>query len=1483
MSAWYIFSALGFYPLDPATGEYELGSPLVRGVRIRFAAPYAPAELEIRVTNYAPDRWRVRRVRLNGRELTNGRVRHADLVRGGVLEFEMEDGKAPVEPLPAFPDAKMPDVSENPIFSPIVPGGNRLFNSSFELGLCGWCLVCNTMYDKAAEGEVPAVSFDRTAAKHGRQSLKVDTRAWKKNATLNSHDCYGRPGEKLTFSAWVKAAKPVARVRASFGDATADFADNGNRRWYSQGASLDFGTDWTRVSFTTRQPLDDVNRKAVLKIDLPPGNVYWIDAAKVEVGEKATDYAPMAETESANVVKETVIVRAGGDGRHELEFRGVDYRTDEVVVERRPFAVTRYGSQRLGGTWRGNWTLPEYVAVVHPLGKNPLRESPDDPGFFLGVNGGLVRHSISGGAVWLIGAAGVETSSDFAKLVRLGGNAMLRTQDIGCQWVDFEYERGVFKWDYLDQVLPAVAAAGVEPLFVLGGSAFMAWVDPKKDGNRRDWYVRKNSREARKHGFYNAKKNTGAKSRVPSDDDWVEHLTGIYNHYKGIVNWYEPINEPNLQLADARDYTDLLKLSYRTLKGLDPKLKVVGICATGDFGGRIGEYVDAIGKEGGFQHLDYMSFHPYNAPVDYLRNSAEKQLAAITALCEKYRPGVPRIQDEIYYLGDNEKNKGAFSGRNWPAGNIVRRAALDLAAGCVASISIHTGRYADGDACHPRHSNAQCFNFRFAPSDAYAAQNFCAYMLEGARRPRKPDLPEGLNGVTAVRPDGRKVVVIWFRQPGGSRTMKVPAGTEVYDLYGNPISGTSLTVTDDPVYLVSGLPPIRAGKDWIPVRHRVATEADGVMDFSSVSGIDAPAGKYGRLVVRDGHFAFERRPERRQRFYGANISGVHNFPDRETAVKYVDDMVRCGFNLIRLHHHDNLLVTDRGPEDGYFNADRLDKLDFLVAAAVRRGLYVTTDFYVDRKVTYRQLGIDREGGPRNNEYKELVYAHEGATRDLEAFVRNFLSHVNPYTGRSYAQEPAFAWAMLVNEMDFGNHGTKYQRAHADVFLPKWKAYRHSRAKGDPKWDGLPDEIPDDIHAPTLHARGYMEFLTDLHAAFQRRFRRLVREELGAPILLTDMNGWNPMQSFARIRSNGTLDLVDQHCYKYHPTGVVAGQKMPLTFEGAMNPLGDAAGVAKVSAVRVPGLPFVVSEFNFCWPAPLRQSVGLLAGALAAAQDWDALIHFNFHHHGGRDRLSSSFEIAHDPVVMAACRALVPLFLRGDVPPLAQKAYLHQTPEVARRLEPFSSYRAYVPWDWLAWYAQIGTVCGERVPEGTTWTFPAPEAYGKGFVPKVPVDAERIRSNGVSIDRTEGRFLLESPRTCGAFGPAGLYETGAMSLRCATNMAAWVTSRDGSPISESRRLLFAHVTEGQDTDTRFGDAGRRVLLGWPKPPHLLAAGHADVSLRLAQGAWRIFAVDGGGARMAEIPATFADGRLSFRADVARDPASATFLYEIICKD
>jgi predicted alpha-1,2-mannosidase len=86
MSAWFIFSALGFYPVDPTTGIYVLGSPLFDTAELRVGAGRT---LRVRAIGNAPDRPYVQSVRWNGKSWTKNWIAHGDLVQGGELEFVM--------------------------------------------------------------------------------------------------------------------------------------------------------------------------------------------------------------------------------------------------------------------------------------------------------------------------------------------------------------------------------------------------------------------------------------------------------------------------------------------------------------------------------------------------------------------------------------------------------------------------------------------------------------------------------------------------------------------------------------------------------------------------------------------------------------------------------------------------------------------------------------------------------------------------------------------------------------------------------------------------------------------------------------------------------------------------------------------------------------------------------------------------------------------------------------------------------------------------------------------------------------------------------------------------------------------------------------------------------------------------------------------------------------------------------------------------
>jgi predicted alpha-1,2-mannosidase len=86
MSAWFVLSSLGFYPVDPVSGVYVFGSPLFDTADVQLEEGRT---LRVRAVGNAPDRPYVQSVRWNGKPWTRNWIGHADLVRGGELVFTM--------------------------------------------------------------------------------------------------------------------------------------------------------------------------------------------------------------------------------------------------------------------------------------------------------------------------------------------------------------------------------------------------------------------------------------------------------------------------------------------------------------------------------------------------------------------------------------------------------------------------------------------------------------------------------------------------------------------------------------------------------------------------------------------------------------------------------------------------------------------------------------------------------------------------------------------------------------------------------------------------------------------------------------------------------------------------------------------------------------------------------------------------------------------------------------------------------------------------------------------------------------------------------------------------------------------------------------------------------------------------------------------------------------------------------------------------
>ena len=87
-SAWYVFSALGFYPVCPGSNQYVLGAPLFKKATIHFENG---KDLVINAPENSPENFYIGKMTFNGKEYTKNYFTHSDLLQGGTVECEMVD------------------------------------------------------------------------------------------------------------------------------------------------------------------------------------------------------------------------------------------------------------------------------------------------------------------------------------------------------------------------------------------------------------------------------------------------------------------------------------------------------------------------------------------------------------------------------------------------------------------------------------------------------------------------------------------------------------------------------------------------------------------------------------------------------------------------------------------------------------------------------------------------------------------------------------------------------------------------------------------------------------------------------------------------------------------------------------------------------------------------------------------------------------------------------------------------------------------------------------------------------------------------------------------------------------------------------------------------------------------------------------------------------------------------------------------------
>ena len=128
MSSWYVFSALGFYPVTPGSPYYNIGTPNVENAKLNLENGNT---FEVSVSNFSQSNYYVKEAKLNGNKLSRNYILHSEIMNGGILEFEMSS--TPINFSTTHPPSQQYDKEVLPV--PYVMNAESIFKKKRSIAL----------------------------------------------------------------------------------------------------------------------------------------------------------------------------------------------------------------------------------------------------------------------------------------------------------------------------------------------------------------------------------------------------------------------------------------------------------------------------------------------------------------------------------------------------------------------------------------------------------------------------------------------------------------------------------------------------------------------------------------------------------------------------------------------------------------------------------------------------------------------------------------------------------------------------------------------------------------------------------------------------------------------------------------------------------------------------------------------------------------------------------------------------------------------------------------------------------------------------------------------------------------------------------------------------------------------------------------------------------------------------------------------------
>ena len=624
-------------------------------------------------------------------------------------------------------------------------------------------------------------------------------------------------------------------------------------------------------------------------------------------------------------------------------------------------------------------------------------------------------------------------------------------------------------------------------------------------------------------------------------------------------------------------------------------------------------------------------------------------------------------------------------------------------------------------------------------------------------------------------------------------------------------------------------------KDWIPfVPKKADVNAGGALDASHF--IEKPSGTHGFLKHDNkGNFVFDD---------GTNISFLggqlgNTFPEKEEAEWLVQWMRRHGLNYARSHGF------------GLPKKEQWDKLDYLLYQCKKEGIYlVLTPVYW----TEFDL-VAPDGNTVKTSTHVILFFNENAEKAVRELWKEFYTHVNPYTGLRYCDDPTLVgfefknedspfWALGWIKRDLPVFWKEIEQQYSDFLKEKYKTTEALRKA----WtiEGLPSALAQNesleqrnievYETNTFHIEqtdkdkgmrqrksDQTEFqhkkLTDYYARSYKYLR-----DLGCKQAICGSNWRGHSYTYRHVlEADSHMDYTDQHDYFDHPQG--GWRTSDAVFHNQSMLKSPQAGlIGNLAPRQVVNRPYTISEWNIGgWNEHIMEASFSMV-SIGMSQGWDGLLQFVLLPRRSPQENTvlgnDFFNCGMNPSVALQYPTLARIWHRKDIKE-AEPVFIRRiSPEqinmpspIPTKLMPevfFDGGGNKLPTkdQYGHMLAVVGKIGNEFVQTTT------PHYEKEGIRPYLDQDGKVARSlNGqLTWDWGQGYMLINTPKSQGICGYIGntKIETENVQFIPETNygLITLTTLDDKTDIKNSKRLLLTALGRARNTGTIYGNASDR---------------------------------------------------------------------------